>query len=78
MSDNGIPTKGPTGGAGDSGASQSGTERLLAMMGDMANAVAAFTGMRQQLIDAGWQPDNAEKMVIAVVTASAAKGRRTG
>lgn len=58
-------------------ASQSGTERMLASMGDFANAVAALTGIRQQFIDAGWQPDNAEKMVIAMMQNSAAKGRRS-
>jgi len=63
--------------AGDSGASQPGTERMLAMMGEFANAVAALSGVRQQFIDAGWQPDNAEKMVITMMQNSATRGRRS-
>lgn len=30
-------------------------------------SVAAFTGMRQQFIDAGWSEEGAEQMVIATL-----------
>lgn len=41
----------------------------LDAMRDAANAVAAFTGLRQQLVDAGWSAEHAELLVIEMVKA---------
>lgn len=41
-------------------------DQLLAMMEQMAPLVAAMSGVRAQFIDQGWQPGNAEQMVIAM------------
>lgn len=37
---------------------------LLALMESTKDAVASFTGIKQQFIDAGWSPEAAEQMVI--------------
>jgi hypothetical protein len=37
---------------------------LFAAQEEFANWVAIMTGMKAQLVDAGWQPDHAELMVI--------------
>lgn len=38
----------------------------LDAMGQMADAVALFTGIRQQFLDAGWTPEHAEQLVIEI------------
>ena len=48
-------------------------EKLLGVMEDMKTMVAAYTGLRQQFIDAGWHPHNAESMVIALLENGANK-----
>ena len=40
---------------------------LLDVVGQSANAVAAFTGIKQQFVDAGWNESNAERMVYAML-----------
>lgn len=37
---------------------------LLALMEQTADTVAAFTGIKQQFVDAGWSERNAEMFVI--------------
>lgn len=36
---------------------------LFAMQDEFANWVAAVTGMKAQLVDAGWLPEHAEQLV---------------
>jgi len=40
---------------------------LLDALTETANSVAAFTGILNQFIDAGWSKDAAEQMVIAML-----------
>lgn len=50
-------------------------EEALAGMEQTRQAVAALTGVRQQFIDAGWAPENAERMVIELLAAETAKAK---
>lgn len=45
--------------------------KMLAGMEAVRDSVAAFTGMKQQFIDAGWTPAGAEGMVIAILRQNA-------
>jgi hypothetical protein len=44
---------------------------FLAILEKTKDAVATMTGFRQQFIDAGWEPANAERAVIVLLEASA-------
>jgi hypothetical protein len=48
----------------------------MAMMEQVAQSVAALTGIKQQLIDAGWNEHNAEKLTIQML-ANAQGANRT-
>lgn len=37
------------------------------LIDDMAGVVEMFTGMKNQFVNAGWEPGNAELMVIEVM-----------
>lgn len=45
-------------------------DELMQAMETARDAVAALTGMRQQFIEAGWSPENAELMVVEILRAS--------
>ena len=55
------------------------TERLLMldMQAQAADMVAAITGIKAQFVTAGWDPGNAERMVIEVLRASSNAGTAT-
>jgi hypothetical protein len=48
---------------------------LMAIMEQVANSVAALSGIKAQFVDAGWDPANAEKMTIQLL--ASAQGIRT-
>lgn len=45
-------------------------ELALKLMEEAANAVAAFTGLKNQFINSGWSKENAETMVIEILRKS--------
>jgi hypothetical protein len=47
----------------------------MAMMEQVAQSVAALTGIKQQLIDAGWNEHNAEKLTIQMLASAQGTNR---
>lgn len=45
------------------------TTQLMQILEESATAIAAFTGMKKQFIEAGWAEHNAEQAVIAMMNA---------
>lgn len=43
------------------------THDLLKAMEETRNAIAAITGMKQQLLDNGWSEPGAEQLVITLI-----------
>ena len=42
-------------------------DHLFAAIESFSAAVATFTGIKQKFVDSGWNPDNAERMLIALM-----------
>lgn len=40
------------------------------LLDDMTGVVEMFTGMKNQFVNAGWEPGNAEMMVIEIMRSS--------
>lgn len=49
------------------------TETFMKVQDDVANVVAAFTGVKAQFITAGWSPEAAEAMTLEMFRQGAGK-----
>lgn len=50
---------------------------MFEAMDEIATTVAAFTGVKAQFVDSGWDPANAELMTIELMRASNKKAAET-